>query len=416
MNFGMYLSIAMDSLQANKLRAALTMLGIVIGVAAVIVLMSIGTGTQATVTSRITALGSNLIFVRPGAPRQAGVAQAQGSAVTLTLEDAMALDDPVLAPSIAAVAPELQNRSQVVVGGKNANTNIVGVTEPYLSVRNYQVADGEFISKSNIDSRSLVGVIGSNTATTLFGEADPIGQNMRIGRQQFKVIGVLASKGGSGLGLEDDVILVPITTAMTRLSNQRTTTAGKRVSSINVQVVNEKEVADAKIQIADILRTRHKTTGEDTDDFTVTSQEDTIATLNQITGVFTAFLGSIAGISLLVGGIGIMNIMLVSVTERTREIGIRKAVGAKKSDVLAQFMVEATVLSMAGGGIGLTLGFGISKLISGVNLNGQALVTVVSPEVALLSVTVSAAVGLFFGIYPATRAAALHPIQALRSE
>ena len=415
MNLALNLEIALEGIIANKLRSALTMLGIIIGVAAVIVLMSIGTGTQATITARISSLGSNLIFVRSGAPQQGNVRQAQGSGVNLTLEDAEALDDPVLAPSVALVAPETSTGGQIIAGSLNVNSRITGVTDTYAEVRNFQVAEGDFISSQNVSSRSLVAVLGSNVATNLFPEADPVGQSIRINRVQFRVLGVLESKGSTGLGFEDDVVLVPITTAMARLSRNRTTSGGNSVRTINVQVASEEEIDAAKLQIADILRVRHRIIGEE-DDFTITSQEDTLATLNQIIGVFTAFLGSIAGISLLVGGIGIMNIMLVSVTERTREIGIRKAVGARRSDILSQFMVEAIVMSSLGGAGGLAIGVLISRLVSGIDMNGQPLVTVVSPEIVILAVTVSAAVGLFFGIYPATRAAGLNPIQALRYE
>ncbi len=411
MNLVQNLGLAIDGIKANKLRSALTMLGIIIGVAAVIVLMSIGTGTQATVTARISSLGSNLVFVRPGSTQQGGVRTASGSAVTLTLEDAEALDG---ADGVDAVAPETQTGGQIVAGSSNVNNRVVGVTETYLDVRNYTMADGDFITKQHLDAKSLVAVLGANTANTLFPDRSPIGQPVRVSRQQFRVVGVLASKGGTGLGIEDDVVMVPITTAMARLSSQRATSGGRSVSTINVKAISDKDVATAKESVAAILRERHRITGDD--DFTVTSQEDTLATLNQITGVFTAFLGSIAGISLLVGGIGIMNIMLVSVTERTREIGIRKAVGAKRNDILLQFLVEATVLSLLGGLSGILLGVGISRMVSGMNLNGQALNTVVSPEVVVLAVSVSAAVGLFFGIYPASRAASLHPIEALRYE
>ena len=415
MNLALNVEIALEGIKANKLRSALTMLGIIIGVAAVIVLMSIGTGTQATVTARISSLGSNLIFVRSGAPQQGNVRQAQGSGVNLTLEDAEALDDPVLAPAVALVAPETSTGGQIIAGNLNVNSRITGVTDTYAEVRNHQVAAGDFISSQNVSSRSLVAVLGSNVATNLFPEADPVGQAIRINRVQFRVLGVLESKGSTGLGYQDDVVLVPITTAMARLSRSRTNSGGNSVSTINVQVASEEEIDDAKLQIAEILRVRHRIIGEE-DDFTITSQEDTLATLNQITGVFTAFLGSIAGISLLVGGIGIMNIMLVSVTERTREIGIRKAVGARRNDILSQFMVEAIVMSSLGGGGGLAIGVLISHLVSRIDMNGQPLVTVVSPEIVILAVTVSAAVGLFFGIYPATRAAGLNPIQALRYE
>ncbi|MSQ26519.1 MAG: FtsX-like permease family protein [Dehalococcoidia bacterium] len=387
------------------------MLGIIIGVGAVIVLMSIGTGTQATVTSRISSLGSNLVFVRPGATQQGGVRTAAGSAISLTLEDAEALEG---ADGVEAVAPETQSGGQIVAGNINVNNRVLGVTESYLDVRNYTMADGDFITQQNLDAKSLVAVLGANTANTLFPDRSPIGQSVRVTRTQFRVIGVLASKGGSGLGTEDDVVMVPITTAMARLSAQRNNSGGRSVGTVNVKAISDKDVPIVKESVAAILRERHRITVDD--DFTITSQEDTLATLNQVTGVFTAFLGSIAGISLLVGGIGIMNIMLVSVTERTREIGIRKAVGAKRNDILLQFLVEATVLSLFGGLTGILLGVGISRLVSGMNLNGQPLNTVVSPEVVILAVSVSAAVGLFFGIYPASRAASLHPIQALRYE
>ncbi len=414
MRLGQNLAIALDGIRANKLRAALTMLGIIIGVAAVIVLMSIGSGTQAQISSRITSLGSNLIFVRAGgAPQQGGVRQAQGSAATLTLDDAAALGGGAV-PSLSGVAPEVGSRSQVVAGNLNANTNIRGVDESYLDVRNYEIDQGDFFLKSQLDAKSLVAVLGATVLSNLFPDGDAVGKNIRINRIQFKIIGTLVSKGGSASALEDDVVMVPITTSMARLSQQRSIQGAKTVSVINVKVENEKLIQDAKDGIASILRDRHRITGDD--DFTVTSQEDTLATLNQVTGVMTAFLGSIAGISLLVGGIGIMNIMLVSVTERTREIGIRKAVGAKRRDILSQFLVEATVLSVFGGGTGLIFGVGISRMVSGFQLNGQPLQTVVAPEIAVLAVTVSAAVGLFFGIYPAVQASRLNPIQALRYE
>ena len=414
MNLSHNLIIAFEGLKANKLRSVLTMLGIIIGVGAVIVLMSIGTGTQATVTARITSLGTNLVFVRPGAAQQDGVRQAQGSAASLTLEDAEALADPTRVPAAELVAPEVQSFGQVVAGSINVNSRVLGVTETYSAARNYNVAEGEFILAQNVNAKSLVAVLGSNVANSLFPNTSALEQRIKINQIQFRVVGVLESKGGTGMGAQDDVVMVPITTAMTRLSRQRTTQGGQTVSTINVKVVSEKQVDAAKEQITAVLRERHRITVDD--DFTVTSQEDTLATLNQITGVFTAFLGSIAGISLLVGGIGIMNIMLVSVTERTREIGIRKAVGAKRGDILTQFLVEATVMSLLGGGIGLAIGIIISRLVSGFNLNGQALQTVVSPEIVILAVSVSAAVGLFFGIYPASRAASLHPIEALRYE
>jgi putative ABC transport system permease protein len=377
--------------------------------------MSIGSGTQASITTRIGSLGSNLVFARSGgAPAQGNVRQAQGSSASLTYEDALALSAPGAVLGAVAVAPEVSTRQQVVAGNLNVNTAIRGVDETYLEVRNYEIAEGEFFTPTQLSTRALVVVLGSNVAATLFPEGDPVGRNVRINRLQFRVVGTLVSKGGSGFGNEDDVAMVPITTSLTRLSQQRTNQGQRSVSVINIKAESDKAVPLVKESAAAILRERHRIQGED--DFTLTSQEDTLATLTQVTGVMTAFLGSIAGISLLVGGIGIMNIMLVSVTERTREIGIRKAVGAKRRDILAQFLVEATMMSLVGGGVGLAMGVVISRLVNGVQLNNQPLQTVVSPDIALLAVTVSAAVGLFFGIYPALQASKLNPIQALRYE
>ncbi|MBM2826735.1 MAG: putative transporter permease protein [Dehalococcoidia bacterium] len=408
------LLIALQSIQANKLRSSLTMLGIIIGVGAVIALMSIGRGTQATITARVANLGTNLLFVRPGSTQAGNVSQGQGTARSLTLEDARAITESGSVPHAAAVAPESSTNGQVVVGSRNMRTRIVGVTESYEQVRNYQLEYGEFVSPSHVDTKAAVAVLGANVANTLFPDDNPLEQRIKINRQLFRVIGVLKAKGGTGFGSQDDQIIIPVTTLMSRLSAQRSTSGVQNVALINVQVTSAKDVEAAKTEIATLLRERHRIQRED--DFEVSSQEEALQTLNQITGVFTMFLGSIAGISLLVGGIGIMNIMLVSVTERTREIGIRKAVGAKRRDILMQFLVEATVLSLTGGGMGLTLGLVASRLLRKVSMNGNPLNTVVSPDIIVLAVVVSAAIGLFFGVYPATRAAKLNPIEALRYE
>lgn len=405
------LAISLNSIIANKLRSFLTMLGIIIGVAAVIALMSIGRGAQATITQRISGLGTNLVFVRPGSQSTGGVRTAEGSAQTLTMEDAEAIS---FIPSVNEVAPEANTFGQVVSGRLNMNGSVVGVTPSYATVRNFEIDYGDFISDINVDTKAMVAVLGHNVAQNLFPGDDPIGKAVLINRQQFRIIGKLKPKGGTGFGSQDNVVVVPITTHMSKLASQRSATGARNVSNINIQVRSSKEIASAMEEIRSLLRERHRIVRED--DFAVTSQEETLSALNQITGVFTMFLGSIAGISLLVGGIGIMNIMLVSVTERTREIGIRKAVGAKKRDILAQFLVESATLSLLGGGIGLLVGVGISRLVTRLNLNGQPLQTVVSPDIMLLAVVVSAAVGIFFGIYPATRAASLHPIDALRFE
>ena len=408
------LRTAFSSLGANKLRAGLTLLGIVIGVAAVISLMSIGRGSQEAITARIESLGTNLLFVRPGASSQGGVFGGLGSASTLTLDDAYALLDPVFAPSVAAVAPELRTSGQLVAGRENTFTQVIGVTPEYQFVRNFPVASGQFISPGQVQNRSQVIVLGSRVAETLFGFRDPVGQTVRINGRQFTVIGVLQSIGGTALGNQDDQVLVPITTAYYRLASERTAQGGVSVQTVNVEVRSGGAMDDAIQEIATALRLRHRITGED--DFTITSQQETIETLEETTDTFVVFLGAIASISLLVGGIGIMNIMLVSVTERTREIGIRKAMGAKRRDILLQFVSEATLLSLGGGGVGVLLGFVVSRLLDGRDLIGQSFQTVFSGDIAVLALVVSAAIGLFFGIYPAMRAARLHPIEALRYE
>lgn len=394
---------ALSSLGANKLRTGLALLGVVIGVAAVISTMSVGRGAQQAVTANIEALGTNLLFIRP-----------DSGAATLTLEDASALLDPTLASSVAGVAPETSTSAQLVAGNENTFTQVRGVTPEYELVRNFPVASGQFISQFLVENRSEVVVLGSQVAETLFGFRDPVGQTLRINGRLFIVIGVLESKGGSGLGSQDNQVLVPITTAYYRLASQRTTQGEISVQTINVQVRDGGDIDDAIREISTVLRLRHRIT--DQDDFTVSSQEETIETLEETQETFVIFLGAIAGISLLVGGIGIMNIMLMSVTERTREIGIRKAMGAKRRDIQFQFVTEATLLSLGGGGVGVLLGLAVSLLLDGRSLGGQNFQTAFSGDIAFLALGVSAAIGLFFGIYPAVRASRLHPIDALRYE
>jgi putative ABC transport system permease protein len=414
MNLKESIRIALTSLSANKLRASLTMLGIIIGVAAVIALMGIGRGAQAAIDSQINSMGSNLLFVSPGSTNQGGVRTAQGSAETLTYEDALALADPQNTPSVAAVAPEMDSFGQVVFQGNNVNTRILGVTPDYQSVRNFPVAEGDFIVESNLQSKSTVAVIGANVAQELFPDGqDPVNQTIRINNIPFRVIGVLEAKGGSGFGNADDQILVPITTGMARLQRNRSA-AGNLISQISVQVTGGSEMNAATQQIGDVLRQRHHI--RVADDFTIRSQADLLSSANQITGILTLFLGGVAGISLLVGGIGIMNIMLVSVTERTREIGIRKAIGATRRNILAQFLTEATFLSVLGGLIGVGLGVIIAHFVSGINLGATPIHAIVSPGSILLATMFALAIGLFFGIYPAYRASALNPIDALHYE
>ena len=404
---------ALSSLGSNKLRTTLALLGIVIGVAAVIATMSVGQGAQQSITSRIESLGTNLLFVRPGAA-------ALGEPSSLTLQDAFALVDPTFAPAVAAAAPELNTSGRLVVGRDNTFGQIVGVTPEYEMVRSYSVASGQFVSAAHVTAISDVAVLGSNIAETLFGFRDPVGQNVRISAgqaanaRQFTVIGVLESRGGTALGNFDNQVLVPITTVYYRMGSERTVHGDITVNAINVQIAEDAVMEDAVRQITTVLRLRHHLSNED--DFTITSQEEAIETLEGTTQTFVIFLGAIAGISLLVGGIGIMNIMLVSVTERTREIGIRKAMGAKWRDILSQFVSEATLLSLGGGLVGAALGVGLSMALNGRDLGGQVFLTAVSGNIIVLAVSVAVIIGLFFGIYPAARAANLHPIEALRYE
>ncbi len=394
------IATAWSSIGGNRLRTALTLLGIIIGVAAVISLMSIGRGAQETVTSRIESLGSNLLYVRP----------IDGD---LTLEDALALDDPAFAPSIVRVAPELSTFASITYRGTETAVQVTGVTPEFADARNFTVESGEFISPAHVLNRNDVAVLGAQTAEDLFGTRGPVGVDVSVNGVRFKVIGVLKSKGANALGNEDERVLVPLTTAFYRLSGSRTAQGDITVSTINVEAAPGR-IDEAQAEATTLLRLRHEIT--DTDDFTIATQQSVIDTLSETTGTLTLFLGAVAGISLVVGGIGVMNIMLVSVTERTREIGIRKALGAKRRDILAQFVVEAVLLSLAGGLLGVVGGVGGARLLNGVNLIGSELSTVFSGDIAALALGVSGAIGLFFGIYPAARAAQLHPIEALRHE
>jgi putative ABC transport system permease protein len=411
MTFAESVRIAIRALLANKLRAILTMLGIIIGVGAVITLMSVGKGVELLVQESFQGLGSNLLFVFPGS--------LEGTSSTkspqLTMSDYRAIADPFLVPDAVGVAPELSSRATVINGKRDLRTDISGITPDFREVRNKTVAEGAFVSDADINGRSRVAVLGSKAYEQLFDEgAYPIGQTIKINRVPFRVIGVMAESGGSSFSGVDSTIYVPLTPAQPRLYPWwRSRKGDPLLSTIYVQVADESLMDQASEQIADLLRQRHGITFRDDDDFTIIKQTDIVSIFGDITGVLTLFLGAIAAISLLVGGIGIMNIMLVSVTERTREIGIRKAVGAKKRDIRAQFLVEAVVLSLIGGFFGMALGVTGSLVVASL---AEQLTTVVTWDIILLATGFSAAVGLFFGIYPANRAASLNPIDALRYE
>lgn len=407
MNIGQAIIEALESLNANKMRSGLTILGIVIGVAAVIAMLAVGSGAQNTITGSISGLGSNLLFVFRGGDNNVRNPQP------LTLGDATAISDPFQAPSVEAVAPYISSNLPVTFSGESINSSINGVTPEYLSVRNYSLLEGEFITEENILGRGSVAVIGVEVADKLFGHRDGlIGETIRIDGQPFRVIGILTPRGGSAFGSEDNVVIIPFSTAQSRLIRR----SNDHVDFILVQAVSTDLVTQATEEISQILRARHRT-DLGADDFQIFSQQDFVATAQSITSVLTIFLGGIAAISLLVGGIGIMNIMLVSVTERTKEIGLRKAIGARKRDILIQFLTESSLLSMFGGIIGIGLGWTIAYVVGLIAAaNNTELTPVVGLDAILLATLFSTAVGLFFGIYPANRAANLQPVEALRHE
>jgi putative ABC transport system permease protein len=404
--------IALSSLTANKLRTLLTALGVIIGVAAVVALMAIGRGSQDSITAAITANGANLLTVRPGSTNAGGIGGGIGSAQTLTLDDAKALADPQNVPDAAAVSPEYFGNGQLVAGSQNTNARIIGAESVYLSVHNLHMDQGDFITDDQVSSMANVAVLGANVAAGLFPDGNAVGQSLRINGQSFRVTGVLATQGGGGFGSVDDGVIVPITSAQRRLFGGRALQGGAAlVSTIVVQAKDQNSVNNALDEITQTLRDRHQLPSNGAaDDFSVINQQDILNSVVQTTQTLTLFLGAIAAISLVVGGIGIMNIMLVSVRERTREIGLRKAIGAREGDILTQFLIEALIISLVGALIGLVLGIAIALIV---NASGQ-MKAAPSVGAAALAVGFAVAVGLFFGIAPARSAARLDPIEALR--
>ena len=409
-----YLQVALESITAHKMRAILTMLGIIIGVAAVLTTMGIGRGAAANITDRIASQGTNLLSVSPGATSSGGLREASGSVRTLTIGDAYALMDKSLHPAIAEVAPVYGANAQLVYGSTNTNNQVSGVTAVYAPVRNLTVDSGRFLTDKDVTDQSQVVVLGSQLAQDLFGTANPLGQSVRIGSQPFQVIGVLAESGGFGRNTPDEQAYVPIGLAQGRLFNAPRYRGDYTITDLNVQAASADVVDEAEKEIEMTLRLRHSLKAADDNDFNVFNQASLLETASDITATLTIFLGSIGAISLLVGGIGIMNIMLVSVTERTREIGLRKAIGAHDSDILLQFLVEALVLCFLGGLIGVGLAYGVATLLAQLpNFSFQVLI---ESDSLALALGFSLLAGLIFGIYPAMRATQLDPIEALRSE
>ncbi len=397
---------ALSTLTANRLRTGLAVLGIIIGIGSVIALVSLGQGSKQAIESQIQSLGANLLTVSPSGQNTGAVRSAVGTGTSLTLADAEALQTSAEVTRIAAVSPELSERAQVVAGKNNTNTQIIGVRPEYATVHKLEMGAGVFISHIDDNTVQRVVVLGPQVATDLFGESDPIGQTVKINSQVLRVIGVTVSKGGSGFSNPDDMAYVPLATAQKQLFGTA------NLSSIALEAISQSEMLAAQNEVGYLLLKRHKLSDPTQADFVIFSQQDILSTASSVTGTFTALLSGIAGISLLVGGIGIMNIMLVTVTERTREIGLRKALGAKKKTIVTQFLVEATLLTIMGGTIGMILGIATSFVLAKL-LN---LSFIVDPGSIALAIGVSGGIGILFGWYPAKTAANLQPIEALRYE
>lgn len=407
MNISDVLQETYSSLTVNKVRSGLTILGIVIGIGSVIAMVSIGQGAQNSIEQRIQSIGSNLLLVTPGAQRGPGVqvSAGRGSAQTLTQEDADAIQKGVAL--IKNVAPEISRRYQVTARGTNTNTQIVGTVAGYPSVRNVEIDQGSFITDQNVQSLSKIAVLGPTARDDLFGVgADAIGQTIRINKVDFKVVGITKTKGGSGFGSQDDMIFVPLSAA------QRFLAGDTYVTTISIQADNQNDMVTIQQDVTSLLLDRHHLSDPQLADFSVLNQADIVAAASSVTGTFTILLAAIAGISLVVGGIGIMNMMLTTVTERTREIGLRKAIGAKRKDISTQFLAESVMLTFLGGVVGVAFGWIVAFLVT----KFAGITTQVSWFSILLAFGVSAAIGIIFGYYPARRAAGLNPIEALRYE
>lgn len=398
------IKVAFKSILKNRMRSFLTVLGIVIGVGAVIALVAVGQGASADIEGEISSLGTNMLIIMPGSTQTSGVSHGAGSLNTLRMDDVKKLEEG--AALLKYVSPLINAPGQVIGGGKNWSTNIQGVSPHYLEIRDWTLEKGNFFTDRDVRSRRKVAVLGKTVVEELFGEQDPVGSKIRIRNIPFTVIGVLSEKGQSMMGDQDDVILAPSTTVLYRMSDGRT------VNTIMVSAVSVKQMEAAQEEAGRLIREEHRLRPGVDDDFFIRSQTEIISRVTSVTGILTMLLGAIAGVSLLVGGIGIMNIMLVSVTERTKEIGIRMAIGARGGDVLTQFLIESVILSMLGGITGIVLGIGLGKAVAGL-INSTL---IVDPFIVLIAFVFSGAVGTFFGLYPARKASRLNPIDALHYE
>jgi len=408
-----YFPVAFDSIRTHKLRSFLTMLGIIIGVGAVLSTVGIGQGASAQITQQIASQGTNLLTVSPGSTTQGGV-RTSGSASTLTVGDAEALADKTYQPDLGAIAPTYNGNAQLVFGGANTSGQVIGTTRSYKDIRNLTVALGEFLSDEQVTDLANVVVLGATVSQDLFAGEDPLGQMVRINNEPFTVIGVLKASGGNGFNSVDEQSFIPLGVAQGRIFNASRYRGEYTVSSISISALDEKHIQAAMQEIEQTLRLRHRLQADAENDFNIFSQDSLLSALSNVTATITLLLGGIGAVSLLVGGIGIMNIMLVTVTERTKEIGLRKALGAHDGDILQQFLVEALVLTTIGGIAGIALSFGVAGLVS--QIPGSTFRILIGVNSIILALSVSFGSGLLFGLYPAMSATKLDPIEALRYE